>query len=389
MSGSVRGAPGYGRPYRDTKFAPGGCNMIEKSDPFKIGKYFYFYYNAGSGRIRKSTRQTEKRAANRWIARFLTDLEKGLTDKTLAEYCAPYYVWGSCPLIQSRLDENKSIGMAHVKAQRKRLEEYILKDRIARIPVSSLKRSHILDFRTRMRTITTANNTNKIVGVLKAILKHAYHREDIDRDPTAGIGNIKVTSREKGIFTPEELRELLDPEKKHFTYEKQRVAYSIMAKTGMRRAELLALQWRDIDWAAGVIRVIRSFKGDNLLGSPKWGKTRIIPLNIRPGLREELEEWAMKLPPQSEDHVISGTHHRYVALATFDRWLQGALKSMRIDQKARNLSAHSLRHGLVTSLKEEGVPQEVIQRVIGHSEAKVTEGYTHLSDTYLASFFDS
>ena len=111
-------------------------------------------------------------------------------------------------------------------------------------------------------------------------------------------------------------------------------------------------------------------------------------MNIRPGLREELEEWALKLPPQPEDHVIPGDTRPYVALATFDKWLQKALVSMKIDQKARNLSAHSLRHGLVTSLKEEGVPQAVIQRVIGHSEAKVTEGYTHLSDQYLVDFFE-
>jgi hypothetical protein len=46
------------------------------------------------------------------------------------------------------------------------------------------------------------------MSMLKIILKEAFFREEIDRDPTAGVGNTKYESANIGTFTEDELRML-------------------------------------------------------------------------------------------------------------------------------------------------------------------------------------
>ena len=49
---------------------------------------------------------------------------------------------------------------------------------------------------------------NRIIGVLKTCLKEGVFREELNRDPTLGIGNMKHEQKERGIFTAKELRGL-------------------------------------------------------------------------------------------------------------------------------------------------------------------------------------
>jgi integrase len=58
----------------------------------------------------------------------------------------------------------------------------------------------------------------------------------------------------------------------------ERVLYRTAAMTGLRRGELLALRWRDVDWPSGLIRVRRNFtRGE--FGTPKSPRSsRAVPL---------------------------------------------------------------------------------------------------------------
>jgi hypothetical protein len=72
-----------------------------------------------------------------------------------------------------------------------------------------IKRADILDFRERLiERMGYTRTVQKAVSVLKTILKEAYFREDIARDPTAGIGVTKYNPKEVSIFTEEELQTL-------------------------------------------------------------------------------------------------------------------------------------------------------------------------------------
>ena len=128
---------------------------------------------------------------------------------------------------------------------RRILENHVLTDSIATVRLGKLKRSHILDFRERLiEKLGYTRTVQKAVGVLKTILKEAFFREDISRDPTVGIGVSRYQPKEIGVFTAEELKTLF-PEKPPGPWG-DLTGYAVFltaATTGMRRGEILALPY--------------------------------------------------------------------------------------------------------------------------------------------------
>ena len=349
----------------------------------KDSKFYYFAYTRKDGkRINKSTREVTKKEAKKFIRVFID--KQRYTEKTLGEYCRPFYIWGICPLIRHRQDENKSIGIEHVRSQRNRLEKHILKDPIADKEIIDLIRGDLLDWRSRIRANHTPGTANNAMGVMKAILKHAYFRNDIDRDPTAGIGNIKTEKKEVGIFSLDELRKMFYSDEKSWNSEKQRLAFLIAAEAGLRRGEVMALQWQDIDWQSRIIHVVRAWKSwrDRILGPPKWNQIRDVP--IRPQLYEALKSYNQDvLTCMDEDFIICDEDGSPQSSQSWMRWFNSALKRLKIEKKARNLKPHSFRHTFITHLEQAGVPGRVIQAIAGHRNEKTTDGYIHLETEYL------
>ena len=122
------------------------------------------------------------------------------------------------------------------------MEKYIFEDKIAKILIRDLKRADILDFRSRLLEngvgIRTVNIT---ISILKIVCKEAYFREEIDRNPTEGIGLIKGDEKRYGIFTVKELKALFAEMPGVFENIHAYTAFLLAAHAGLRRSEVLAL----------------------------------------------------------------------------------------------------------------------------------------------------
>ena len=100
----------------------------------------------------------------------------------------------------------------HVKDMRGIMENHLFTDPMAKIKLSELKRAHVLDFRELLiEKLGYTRTVQKTVSVLKTIVKEAYFREVIGRDPTAGIGISRYQPKEIDTFTVEEFRALFPP----------------------------------------------------------------------------------------------------------------------------------------------------------------------------------
>jgi integrase len=89
---------------------------------------------------------------------------------------------------------------------------------------------------------------------------------DVEKPPLKPSGDIEV-------FSPEEVWALV----RTAGNEQDAAIFLTAAFTGLRRGELLALRWRDIDFTASVIRVRASYS-DGHLTTPKSGKVRSVPM---------------------------------------------------------------------------------------------------------------
>jgi integrase len=207
-------------------------------------------------------------------------------------------------------------------------------------------------------------------------------REDIERDPTRGVGIINkppAEQKEVGIFTDVEY--LLLKDDKIYQNINHYVGTQIALEAALRRGEILALQWEQIDFENKIITVDRAWKLDKI-GLPKWNKTRIVPLSV------DLEIILQKHYEDSvyvgvNDFVICWPDGSPVSSGSWQRWFAHVCKKLKIDAKTRNLKPHSYRHTCITRWEQKGIQPDVVQAMAGHSERKTTKLYIHYQPDFL------
>jgi len=101
-----------------------------------------------------------------------------------------------------------SVITARIRIGEPHLKKHILKDPFARKRLSEITRANVLDLRSRLLAKNAPARVIKALGIVKVIFREALFREEINRDPTAGVGRVKYCKVERGIFTAEELRTL-------------------------------------------------------------------------------------------------------------------------------------------------------------------------------------
>jgi integrase len=163
------------------------------------------------------------------------------------------------------------------------IEKYILSNPICQIDLSSVKRNDFLEFRERIHSLVLSNNMkNKITGTAKTILREALFRELINRDITTGVGRLRENDKkEKYVPVLDEARSIVS-KGDHYESEIAHIAFVILASTGMRRSELIALRWDRIRDKSIMINQAYKVPGRRGIkatyGLPKWSITREIPL---------------------------------------------------------------------------------------------------------------
>jgi integrase len=345
--------------------------------PKKKG-YLWYYRLAGSPTGHSTGESVKWKAIEYVEAEILPDIERP-GRVTLGEYLGPFFVWDNCPHVRRLRTEGKSISPRYAKDQRRRIEMYVLCDPICDIPIGDLRRADILDYRERlwgpregMRVgPRTANCT---MGALKTIIREAFYREDIDRDPTVGVGQIKYKEAEVGVFTIQEIKALFREVPGVWGDMQGYVAFILAAQVGMRRGEILALIWAQIDFEQSFIDINRAMT-DN--GLPKWDKTRGTPISsrCRAALLELRRQSTFVLP---HHYVICNDKN---GRPRSEHWwrerFEKAMESAGLDRVGRNLRPHSFRHTLNTALRGAGADPARLRESMGWSGERVQDNYTH------------
>ena len=212
---------------------------------------------------------------------------------------------------------------------------------------------------------------SKVLINLRSIFKVAQENGLIVRSPvTAMIKPAGKKPQEKVALTPQESKMLVMLVKNH----RAKTFLLIALHTGLRRGEILALRWDDIDFVRKVIHVRRNA---NLL---RTGTKISDELKTNAGRRDVPLTAALEAHLQMEKER---SHSRYIiAMKNHQPLTQSAYKSMwRLIERElpeKHVTAHILRHTYITRLFEAGLDLKEIQYIAGHSSLDMTLGvYTH------------
>ena len=228
----------------------------------------------------------------------------------------------------------------------------------------------------------------QIHRVLSAALSRAVEQQVLARNPADVFKRRlpKVERQEMATLTADQSATLLDATRKTPLYWPVMIALA----TGMRRGEILALRWRNVDLDRGSLRIVESLEQTKTglrFKAPKNGRGRGITLptfaieELRRRKREQAEEllalgvrqggtMLVCARPDGEPTSPFGLTH---AFFTFMHKLSGVLPRVRF---------HDLRHTHATQLLLAGVHPRIAQERLGHSTVALTlDLYSHVSAT--------
>ena len=146
----------------------------------------------------------------------------------------------------------------------------------------------------------------------------------------------------------------------------------IAAYTGLRRGELVALRWRDVDFTRRKLVVRRAVSADVEASSTKSRRAREVPL-------PDQAAGALDRLSQRGDFTRS---HDYVFANRLGRRLDGSALRRRVERARdaaglRPLRFHDLRHAYGSLLVGGGVDLASVKAAMGHSRITTTERYLH------------
>ncbi len=135
--------------------------------------------------------------------------------------------------------------------------------------------------------------------------------------------------------------------------------------TGMRRGEIINLRWSDIDLQRKTIAI-----QSNPTFRTKQGKHRTIPLNETAVYI--LQQKAKKL---FSDYVFT-FNGKQINFETLTHKFKDKVILSKLDNQ--KLHFHSLRHTFASWLVQDGVSIYAVKELLGHSDVKTTQVYSHL-----------
>ena len=220
-------------------------------------------------------------------------------------------------------------------------------------PLARITTADIQEFYNKRMAETTPSTANRHLTVLHAIINKMLRLKLYrGENPCIGVAKHKDNPARTNYLTKEQIRDVL-------TYISERsqnmVAFAI--GTGMRLGEILRLDWKDIDLTNNIIHIYIS----------KSGYQREVP--IMPSLKELL----LKMEPKPYGKVFNIS----VKQVTAD--FKQALEQAGIT----DICFHSCRHTFASHFMMSGGSITDLQRILGHSDLKLTQRYAHLSPTYL------
>ena len=328
------------------------------------------------------------------------------TRLTLGEYAKDFFVWDKCPHCRRILENGGQIGPEHAKRQRRLLERFIIGtdgdvDILASIKLSEIRKNDCYEFRSRLVSMLNVNiqdrddssgkrTANSVMTVLSTIFSEAVERGILESNPASKM-LIKYRKPVRGSFTSNELRKMFPVDLDNLgPWEdfQTKCMFLVAGTLGMRRNEVRALCWRNVDLEKGEIRIVEAFKSYRRKGRPKWDKPRVSALpTITAQHLKKLKDRGYSV--DEDDYVFVGIPNGRPQLAGGsisddghigttiwqNTWKRG-MKKLKVDREDRRLVPHSLRHSLATELRARGVSDLLLKRGLGWSSDAMVDHYS-------------
>lgn len=171
------------------------------------------------------------------------------------------------------------------------------------------------------------------------------------------IPTIKRNKTLPDILTIEEIRKIINIVENI----KHKLIIKLLYGTGLRVGEIVELKKENLNFNEGLIHIQLA----------KGKKDRFVKIPI--SLSEDLENYC-KL--NSKKYLFESNRGGKLTIKSIQKIVKNSAKKAKIKKR---VYPHLLRHSFATHLLEAGTDLRIIQKLLGHSDIKTTQIYTHIS----------
>lgn len=274
-------------------------------------------------------------------------------------------------------------------------ERDIAADPIASVRLDKLKPIHVEGLVARLRDKRLSESTSRAVyHVLRLALSHAVDNELLARNPADKVARPVAEQKEARHLSPNELRALLAASASYRYSE----ALALIAGTGMRRGEALALKWDNVDLVRGIVSIegtLARIDGHLVVTATKTKRSQRT-VHLTPGLVDRLAR--LKDSQEEEARALDGamvcvggkerpawTNTGFVFTTETGqpvdpRNVYRTLQLAARKAKLSNVGVHTLRHSWASAALDAGEQIANVSEQLGHSDVRITQIYTHTND---------
>jgi integrase len=324
------------------------------------------------GRRISRTRKSQQ-AARDWIREVNDQIEQGLT-----------YAAERTTLI-SYLDawlENKRSQLRTATIEQYKWARSYLVGEFARVKLKDVTPARVQRFYDRLRSQGKGVRTIQVIhGVLSGCLDQACRLGLIGRNPAAVCIVPRETRTEMHIWTESEVAQFLV----FIRGQRNEILYITALATGMRRGELLGLQWKDIDWNGQTINISRQVfepsNGGYHFQAPKTGRG-VRTVRLGGGMVERLREQAGRVDIMRQMARERWKEHDLV-FPSMVGTPQGSRSVTREFHHLVEVSGlpvirlHDCRHTAASLMLGHGIPPIIVAGMLGHSLSMLMTTYAH------------
>lgn len=259
------------------------------------------------------------------------------------------------------------------------LAEGFAKDGGEKITLEEINLHVVRTYLGALARVCKKSSVGRKLAALKGFFLYLVKEGHINRNPLLGLASPKQEKPLPAFLSVDDVFLLLGGVQGIGALEiRDRAILEGLYSTGVRVSELVGLNWGDIDFQLGIIRVIG-----------KGSKERIIPIGetalqaLRDYSMEQGKKWGRAA--KGEAAVFLNRRGDRITTRSVARVVEKHLRATGIPVR---MGPHGLRHTFATHLLNSGADLRVIQEMLGHVSLSSTQRYTHVNLDQLTAVYD-
>jgi len=220
-----------------------------------------------------------------------------------------------------------------------------------------------------------AKSIQRVLSAGRGLSQYLIQRRHFTSNPFDDVRAPKSEKRLPKTLSVDQITSLVEINVNDPLSYRDKAVMELFYSSGLRLAELCALDLNDLDLPAQMVRV-----------TGKGNKTRDLPLGRQAS--DAIREWLMQrnaLPLKDFEAVFVSQHGRRINPRTVQQRVKHWANKQGIEL---SVSPHMLRHSFASHLLESSGELRSVQELLGHSNISTTQIYTHLDFQHLAQVYD-